>query len=82
MREISRIFEVKNGRKWEQTYKTVDEMEVYKNFSNELFMYKVAKSSYYTRLEQYNNYEGTRTIKIYSKIGENKVGRSVYTVRV
>ena len=76
MREIKRAFEVKNGRAWRETYCTTDETEIYKSLSSELLYLKVFKSPCYKRMMQHNNYDGTRTIIIYT---DN--GRSVYTIK-
>ena len=73
---IKRIFEVKDGRSYRETYRTTDEAEVYKSFSSELMNKLVFKSPYYTRMTQYNNYDGTRTVIFYQTNG-----RSVYTVK-
>lgn len=76
MKTISRVFEVKNGRTWKETYRTEDPAKVYEDLANELLNLKVFKSASYKRLIQYNNYDGTRTIFIYQD-----TGRSVYIVR-
>ena len=76
MKTISRVFEVKNGRQWEETYRTEDTAKVYEDLANELLNLKVFKSPAYKRLIQHNNYDGTRTITIYQD-----TGRSVYIVR-
>lgn len=74
--KLYRTFEVKEGRNWRETYRTEDTAKVYEDLANELLNLKVFKSPVYRRMEQYNNYDGTRTIKIYQD-----TGRSVYVVR-
>lgn len=76
MKAISRVFEVKSGSRWEETYRTEDRAKVYEDLANELLNLKVFKSPAYKRLTQQNNYDGTRTIVIYQD-----TGRSVYTVK-
>lgn len=76
MKTISRVFEVKHGSRWKETYRTEDRAKVYEDLANELLNLKVFKSPAYKRLTQRNNYDGTRTIVIYQD-----TGRSVYTVK-
>ena len=76
MKTISRTFEIKNGRQWEETYRTEDRAKVYEDLANELLNLKVFRSPTYKRLIQHSNYDGTRTIVIYQD-----TGRSVYIVR-
>ena len=76
MKTISRVFEVKNGSRWTETYRTEDRAKVYEDLANELLNLKVFKSASYKRLIQHSNYDGTRTITIYQD-----TGRSVYIVR-
>ena len=71
-----RAYERKEGRTWRETYRTEDETEVYKSLAQELLMLKVFKSPLYKRMNQQNNYDGTRTIIIYQDYG-----RSVYRVQ-
>lgn len=72
----SRIFEVKEGRGWRETYRTENRAEVYEALANDLLYLKVFKSPVYKRMTQRNNYDGTRTVIIYQ---DN--GRSVYRIR-
>lgn len=76
MRQISRVFEVKEGRTWRETYRTEDPAMVYESLASELLNLKVFKSPAYKRLKQYSNYDGTRTVIIYQD-----AGRSVYIVK-
>ena len=73
---IYRTFEKKNGKQWEETYRTEDRAKVYEDLANELLNLKVFKSPVYKRMTQHSNYDGTRTIIIYQEHG-----RSVYRVR-
>lgn len=75
MRKISRVFQIKEGRSWRETYRTEDAAQIYKDLAQELLSSKVFKAPYYKRMEQRNNYDGTRTITFYQ---DN--GKSVYTV--
>lgn len=77
---IYRAFEVKEGKTWRETCRIEDRAKVYEDLANELLNHKVFHSNYYTKMEQYNNYDGTRTIIFYQKHGST-VGRSVYMVR-
>ena len=74
-KQIYRTFEKKNGRNYEETYRTEDRAKVYEDLANELLSLKVFKSPVYKKLTQRNNYDGTRTIIIYQQWG-----RSVYRV--
>ena len=74
-RTIYRAFEVKEGKTWRETYRTEEQTEIYKSLANELLYLKVFKSPAYRRIEQANNYDGTRTVKIYQD-----AGRSVYVI--
>ena len=76
MKNISRTFEVKDGRNWRETYRTEDPLMVYEGLANELMYLKVFRSSAYKRMTQHSNYDGTRTVIIYQN-----AGRSVYTVK-
>lgn len=76
MKNISRTFEVKDGRNWRETYRTEDPLTVYEGLASELLNLKVFKSPVYKRMTQRPNYDGTRTIIIYQD-----TGRSVYTVK-
>lgn len=75
MRKISRVFQIKEGRSWKETYRTEDQAEIYKSLAQELMNSKIFHSSYYKRMEQHNNYDGTRTITFYQ---DN--GKSVYII--
>lgn len=74
-RQIERRFEVKEGRTWRTTYRTEDQAEIYKSLAQELMNSKIFHSSYYKRMEQRNNYDGTRTVTFYQ---DN--GKSVYII--
>lgn len=79
--EYYRMYEIKEGRIWRETYKTENELEIYRCLADELLACKVFKSPTYKRLKQYNNYDGTRTIIFYQQY-DQKQGRSVYRVQV
>lgn len=72
MKRISRVFEVKEGKVWRETYRTEDATMVYEGLARELLYHKVFHSSYYTKMEQHNNYDGTRTIIFYQNTGRSK----------
>ena len=76
---IYRAFEVKEGKTYRETYRTEDRVQVYEDLAHELLSHKVFHSNYYTKMEQHNNYDGTRTIMFYQKHGST-TGRSVYRV--
>ena len=76
MKNISRVFEVKEGRIWKETYRTEDPLTVYEGLASELLNLKIFKSPVYKRMTQRPNYDGTRTIIIYQD-----TGRSVYIVK-
>lgn len=73
---IYRVFEIKEGRNWRETYRTEDMAMVYEDLAHELLNLKVFKMSCYKRMTHYNNYDGTRTIIIYQD-----TGRSVYRIK-
>lgn len=76
MKKEMRIFETKEGKTWKETFRTEDTEQIYKDLAQELLNCKVFKSTYYRKMTQRNNYDGTRTITFYQDIG-----RSVYTVK-
>lgn len=76
MKNVSRTFEVKEGRTWKETYRTEDPLAVYEGLASELLNLKVFKSPVYKRMTQRPNYDGTRTIIIYQD-----TDRSVYIVK-
>lgn len=75
MKNIYRVFEVKEGKNWKETYRTDDSAKVYEDLAHELMNLKVFKSPVYKRMTQHNNYDGTRTVIIYQDHG-----RSVYRI--
>lgn len=62
MKNISRVFEVKEGRIWRETYRTEDPLMVYEGLASELLNLKVFKSPVYKRMTQRPNYDGTHTL--------------------
>lgn len=76
MKTISRAFYVKKGSNWEQTYYTEDAKKVYEDITAELMNHKVFHVPYIKRMEQYSNYDGTRTVTFYEEHG-----KSVYIIK-
>ncbi|MBO6272785.1 hypothetical protein J6O48_08410 [bacterium] len=72
MKQISMAFEVKEGKVWKETYRTEDIATVYERLAHELLNHKVFHASYYRKMEQYNNYDGTRTVIFYQNTGRSK----------
>ena len=73
-----RIYEKKEGKKYVETYRTEDELEIYKSLASELMYCKIWKSPIYNRMKERNNYDGTRTVTFYQTNG----GRSIYKVKL
>ena len=65
MKPISRAFYVKEGKEWKQTYYTEDVQKVYEDITSEFLNHKVFHVPYIKRMEQYSNYDGTRTVTFY-----------------
>ena len=76
MKKEMRVFEVKEGKTWKETFRTENLEQIYKDLAQELLNCKVFKSQYYKKMTQNSNYDGTRTITFYQNNG-----RSVYTVK-
>ena len=60
--EVKRVTEVKNGRNWEQTYVTYDELEIYKSLSRDLTAKKICQASYIKSIKRVNMYDGSAKI--------------------
>ncbi len=75
-RQIEQRYEEKDGRTWKMTYRTEDPEEIYKGLAQQLLSHKVFHASYIKRMEQHNNYDGTRTVTFY----EDNGGRRVYII--
>ena len=73
MKEISRTMYKKVGSKWEQTYRTTDELEIYKDFANALLCKKIHKCTYIASIKDRTNYDGTRTVTVYYDNGTKAV---------
>lgn len=77
MKQIQRVAEKKNGRKWEQTFVTTDEKEVYESLAHDLIAKKLHNASWITRISDRSNYDGTWNITVTYDNG----CRSIYTVK-
>ncbi len=64
-KEIARICFVKNGNKWEQTFKETNEERINKSLLNDIIAKKMHKCTYIKSISERTNYDGTRTFKVY-----------------
>lgn len=76
MREIKRVIEIKEGKKWIETYATGDPVAVYEALSSDLIAKKINACTYITGIKRTQNYNGTITITV----NYNNDTRSVYTI--
>lgn len=76
MREIKRIVEIKNGRKWETTFSSTEPAYVFESLSKDLIAKKINACAYIGSIKRANNYDGTITITV----NYNNDTRSVYTI--
>lgn len=75
--EIKRIFEVKEGRVWRETFVATDPTEVYRYLAEELIAKKINACSYIRSIKRTNLYNGYQKIVISYDNG----GRAVYTIK-
>lgn len=73
---ISRVVEVKEGRKWSISRIVNDAAEIYRALSDDLAAKYINKAAYVKRITRACNYNGTQTITV---LYDNGV-RSLYTV--
>jgi hypothetical protein len=76
MKEINKIVEIKNGRKWETERVITEESEVYKSLAHDLIAKKIHACTYIKSIKRICNYDGTQTITV----TYNNDCRSIYTV--
>lgn len=74
--EVKRVTEVKNGSKWEESYTTFDELEIYKSLSRDLTAKKICQASYIKSIKRVNMYDGSAKITVTYDNG----CRNIYTV--
>ena len=75
--ETKRVFEVKEGRVWRESFVTTDPVEVYKFLAEELIAKKINACSYIRSIKRTNLYNGYQKIVISYDNG----GRAVYTIK-
>lgn len=66
---ISMTTYIKDGNKWREHSTTTDRAKVYENLANDLIYKKLLGSTSITSIKQKNNYDGTRTIDVYTNNG-------------
>ena len=76
MREIKRAIEIKEGKKWVETYADTVPATVYASLSHDLIAKKINGCTYIQTIKRTQNYDGTITITV----NYNNDTRSVYTV--
>lgn len=62
MKTISRTAEKKRGKKWIETFKQTEPVEVYRDLMHDLINKKICCASYIKSIKRTNNYDGTQTI--------------------
>lgn len=75
--ETKRVFEIKEGRAWRETYTTTEPTEVYKYLAEELIAKKINACTYIRSIKRQNLYNGFQKIVVSYDNG----GRSVYTIK-
>lgn len=75
--ETKRVFEVKEGRVWRESFVTTDPVEVYKFLAEELIAKKINACSYIRSIKRTNLYNGYQKIVISYDNGD----RAVYTIK-
>lgn len=75
--ETKRVFEVKEGRNWRESFVTTDPAEVYKYLAEELIAKKINACSYIRSIKRTNLYNGYQKIVISYDNGV----RAVYTIK-
>ena len=75
--EIKRVFEIKEGRNWRETYCCTEEAEVYRFLAEELIAKKINACTYIRSIKRTNLYNGFQKIVVSYDNG----GRAIYTVK-
>lgn len=71
-----RAVEIKRGKQWVISHIDTKPIDIYKALATDLLAKKIHNCSWIKRIEDSNNYDGTRTIKI---TYDNDC-RSIYTI--
>ena len=77
MKEIKKVVEVKNGKKWEVSTVITDELFIYESLSTDLINKKLNNCSYIKTIKRVPNYDGTQSITVVY----NNDCRAIYTVK-
>ena len=77
MRPETRTAYIKNGKTWTATYIETDTAAIYKSLNKDLRNRFIHRAAYVTRVTDYCNHDGTRTITVYY----NNNVKSVYIVK-
>lgn len=77
---ISKVFQIKEKNAWTEIYRNMDAATVNEDLAQELLRHFVFRSNNSKRMQQRNNYDGTRTVIFYSECNGTK-GRAIYTVK-
>lgn len=77
MKDIKRVCEVKQGKKYIVSFVERDENEVYRWLASDLINKKLCECRYIKRIIRKSNYDGTQDIIVYY---DNYV-RNTYTVK-
>lgn len=77
MKEIKKVVEVKNGKKWEVSTVITDTTAVYESLSCDLINKKLNNCNYIKTIKRTPNYDGTQSITV----NYNNDTRAVYTVK-
>lgn len=76
MKGISRVVEVKEGKKYVESMRQTDPATVYEYLSKELIAKKINQCTYIRSIKRQNNYDGTQNITV---TYDNNV-RAIYTI--
>lgn len=77
MRELRKVIEIKNGKKYEVDTIITDVAAVYESLARDLVAKKLQACNWITSIKDRTNYDGTRTITV----TYNNGCRALYTVK-
>ena len=73
---ICKRVEVKKNGKYNESFTTYDQLEVYRSLSNDLISKKICNCSYIKSIRRVNNYNGTINVTV----TYNNDCKAIYTV--
>lgn len=77
MRELTKVIEIKNGKKYEIESVTTDVTTIFESLARDLVAKKLQACTWITSIKDRTNYDGTRTITV----TYNNGCRALYTIK-